>query len=372
MKIIQLIQKPQRRGAEIFAAQLSESLRHRGHEVILVSIFEGSGELPFYGKFVRLNLSQKKRFYDLKGWKAFSEVLRSFQPDLIQANAADTLKFAVFSIKCFGWNTPIVYRNANQMGDFIKNPVHKKFNKWLLHSVQYVISVSDSCALDLKDFFSYTPELSSIIPIGIDLISIDKAVGKTPEILSGKKFILQIGSWVPEKDPLGMIRIFEKLIADLPDLHLVFMGSGPMEKAMIERIEAIDLGHRIHLLPNQQNIFPILALAKALVMPSKIEGLPGVILEGMYCQVPVIAYQVGGIGELLQKGKTGFPVPKKDESGFVQAIKEVLTQDPIALAQILHQAKILVEQDYSVQKVTHRFEHFYQEIVDNHKDRRSK
>jgi hypothetical protein len=48
--LFQIIQKPQNRGAEIFAAQLSEHLEKLGHTVILISLFEGVSELPFSGK----------------------------------------------------------------------------------------------------------------------------------------------------------------------------------------------------------------------------------------------------------------------------------------------------------------------------------
>lgn len=60
MRIVQLITRPQRRGAEIFAIQLAESLLKMGHKVIVVSLLEGEGEIQYSGKWMALDLKGKK------------------------------------------------------------------------------------------------------------------------------------------------------------------------------------------------------------------------------------------------------------------------------------------------------------------------
>jgi hypothetical protein len=111
MKILQLIQRPQFRGAELFATQLGNGLINRGHECLLVTLFEGDADLPFTGRLIKLDRPGKKRFFDWDGWKALARIVAEEKPDLIQANAGDTLKFAVFSKLFFGWSTPVVFRN---------------------------------------------------------------------------------------------------------------------------------------------------------------------------------------------------------------------------------------------------------------------
>ena len=148
LKIIQLLQKPQLRGAEIFACQLSEHLRKQGHEVVLVSIFKGDADLPFYGKMIHLGRPLSRRFYDRKAWRELNGIIQQFDPDIIQANAADTLKFAVSSKMMYRWNVPIVFRNANKMGDFIDSKVKWYLNKFYLSKVRQVISVSQEYILD--------------------------------------------------------------------------------------------------------------------------------------------------------------------------------------------------------------------------------
>lgn len=363
MRIIQLITRQQRRGAEIFACQLASALQAKGHEVQVISLFDGNGNLPFYGEIKNLQADPKKRFYDLKSWKKLSELILNFKPDIIQANTSETLKFAVLSQMIFGWKSRIVYRNANQISGFLNNGLQKKWNKFMLNRVAGIASVSEASANDLIQTFQLKGKPIRVIPIGIDSGDIDEKLKEDAHIPLPDSFLIQIGGWVPEKDPLGMIGIFENLSVILPDLHLVFMGSGRLEKEMIPRIEANDLGTRIHLIPNQQNIFPILAKAEALVMPSKIEGLPAVILEALYSKIPVIAFGVGGIEEVLQTGKTGWLVPAGSSNAFGQAVQECLSLPNQEWLKITGDAKKLVEEKFQIAEIAEEFEGFYKGLL---------
>jgi glycosyltransferase involved in cell wall biosynthesis len=358
MRIIQLIQKPQRRGAEIFAAQLGEKLRSLGHEVTLVSIFKGGDELSFNGKWIKLNRPISIRFFDLMGWKQFAEVVKDLQPHVIQANAADTLKFSVFSKIIFGWEEPIIYRNANQMGDFIKGSLHRRFNQLLINRVTKVISVSEASRRDLHETFNFPPKQSIHIPIAIDTDAIDAALSEQVAVELPKNFIIQIGSLVSEKDPIGMLRMFQDMAKFHPNLHLVFLGSGKELSRLQAEINLSNLDQTVHIIPPQTNIFPILSKSKALVMPSKIEGLPGVILEAMYCHIPVISYDVGGISEAINS-TTGWLIPSGDTDKFKEAVVKVLNSDQNHL---LAHASVYIKNNYSIASVTKRFECFYENL----------
>jgi glycosyltransferase involved in cell wall biosynthesis len=319
LKLIQLIQKPQRRGAEIFAAQLSEQLRLSGQEVLLVSIFEGNSGLPFTGELIKLNRPISNRFFDFKAWSDFAKIVKRFNPEVIQANAADTLKFSVFSKIFFGWKTPIIYRNANQMGDFIRNGFHRSFNQWLLNDEKSDLALPEN-------------------------------------------YLLQIGGLVPEKDSLGMLYIFLLIYEKYPNLNLVFLGDGPLESDLLNKIKEYSLEDSVQLIPSQRNIFPILSHAKAVVMPSKIEGLPGVILESMYCRVPVIAYSVGGISEVLTD-QSGWLIPAGDQKAFAEAIDQVLQLPEKEKNQITERAFQLVSTDFTIEKIAKQFEGFYSGVI---------
>ena len=364
MRIIQLIQRPQRRGAEIFAVQLAEELILRGHEVLVVGIFPGPGGLAFTGQMITLDRPSARRLYDIKGWRALARLIRKWKPELIQANAADTLKFATLSKKIFKWKCSIIYRNANQMGDFIRGNFHRMFNQFLLNSIDSVVSVSNASRVDFHQKFKFPEIHAVVIPIGIDPEKIELELKETRNSKTFHfPYLIQIGGWVPEKDPLAMIEMFKRISLSNPTLNLVFMGSGVLEMQMRERIKSLGLDQVVHLIPNQTHVFKYLQHAQALVMPSRIEGLPGVILEAMYSKVPVVAFGVGGIPEVLVSGKTGFCVNPGDSMGFEKSILQLLDLSANQKKNLLDAAHSLVVDSYSLTKIAARFEDIYRERV---------
>ena len=80
----------------------------------------------------------------------------------------------------------------------------------------------------------------------------------------------------------------------------------------------------VELLGRRDDIPELLAAADALVLPSKSEGLPLVVMEAMASSTPVIATEVGGVPELLEHGVTAMLVPPEDEIILRATISDLL------------------------------------------------
>lgn len=358
MRIVQVITRPQRRGAEIFAAQLSEELLKLGHQVTLISLFKSDQALDFVGEQVNLNLDFKGKI-DIQGFKKLAQKLREFNPEVVQANASETLRMCVGARWFYKGHYHLIYRNANQIGGFLKGSLRRIWNKFLMSQVDVVISVSESTRSDFIKSVGLKKKVV-VLPIGIDPEKINQSLSLDYPPISAP-YLIQIGSLVQEKDPLGMIDMFTKL--QIPDLKLIFLGSGPLESSLREKVLRLGLTSQVILVPNQTNIFPYLAHALALVMPSKVEGLPGVILEAMYCKVPVIAYGVGGIPEVLINQKTGWCIPAGNSKLFQQAISALQGLEPNDNAQLLANAHHLTLQKFTITQISNQFEVLYQTLA---------
>lgn len=361
MRIINLIQKPQLRGAEIFACQLSNHLFQRGNDVIIVSIFKGDAVLPFKGKQLHLERSIEKRFFDVSGWKEFNNIVHEFKPDIIQANAADTLKFAVSSKIIFKWKASIIFRNANKMGDFINSHLKLNLNKFYLSKVDYVISVSNECEKDLIKTFNYPKQKIRTIEIGVE----ENPIGKIPddliEIFNKGPVITHIGGFVPEKNHEELLEIFIHTKKHKPNLQLVLLGKGKLQPKIKEKVKKVGFQESIHFLGYRNDVLDILNYSTVFVLPSLIEGLPGVILEAMYAKTPVIAYNVGGIGEIVTS-KTGWLIEKNDQTGFENALLNVLNHPDSAKSKVL-EAKKMITENFQNDIISERFFQCYNSIL---------
>lgn len=362
MKIIQLIQKPQLRGAEIFACQLSDHLIMQGNEVIVVSIFIGDAVLPFSGEIIHLNRPLSKRFVDLKGWKNFNKLIENFHPDIIQANAADTLKFAVSSKIIHGWKTPIVFRNANKMGDFINTQLKYYLNKFYLSKVAFVISVSKECEKDLIKTFSFPLNKIKTVEIGVEDKEIESIPDDLQEIWRKGPVLAHIGGFVQEKNHKELINIFQSILRKFPNAQLLLMGKGKLEARIKGKVNELGICNNVHFLGYRNDVLNILYHSDVFVLPSLIEGLPAVILEAMYCSTPVVAYNVGGISEVVISKKTGWLIEKNDVQAFENALLSIFHHDE-NISSIIIEAKRMVTDSFSNNKITDRFLKCYNDII---------
>ena len=355
MKILHLVQKPQLRGAEMFASQLGNHLMSLGHEVILVFVFPGKAELPFKGRSFQLGGNASRRMFDLSAWKKLAALIASEQPDIIQANAGDTLKYAVSSKLVFRWKQPVVFRNASTISLYIKSKAARLLHGLYFRHADKVISVSDTSA---SDFINLYPSLKSkviTIPIGIEEIqpTINAKTSKPPYK------IIHVGGFSFEKNHTGLISIFGKLIAKGVDAHLELVGDGALMAAVRAQVAAAGLTPRVTFHGYRNNAMELIAAADVLLLPSIIEGLPGVILEAFYCKIPVVAYNVGGIREIVRNKETGYLVEKHDEDAFVAAINEALNPNDT----LTGNAWKLVKSNYTNIGIARKFAACYQQLI---------
>jgi glycosyltransferase involved in cell wall biosynthesis len=104
----------------------------------------------------------------------------------------------------------------------------------------------------------------------------------------------------------------------------VLLGSGSMESELRRRATAMGLGDRVAFLGAVPDAMAYLPQADVLALPSRHEGMPMVVLEAAACLVPVVAFDVGGIPELLGDGRAARRVPPGDVRAFRRALDEVL------------------------------------------------
>ena len=364
MRILQIIQKKQLRGAEVFACQLSNNLKALGHDVKVVALLDGDALLPFYDEVEVVGINLKSRFFDYNGWKALAKIIKEYKPDIVQANAGDTLKYASFSKKIFGWNAKLVFRNANKMGDFIDATWKKQFNKWLLKEVDYVASVSEECKLDFIDVFTWPAENISTLPIGVEAanLAIHNPLHER-QWESRYPVLLSVAGFVPEKNHAALVDIFCEIKSQYQNAALVLIGEGKLQQQILEKCKVIGIADDVWFAGKRNDVAAFMQHCSALLMPSLIEGLPGVILEAFANDLPVVAYNVGGIPEVIIDGKTGYLVAKNNEPEFVIKVNTLLSLPKDQLFAIKQNARALTLTTYNNHTIASKFEDAYKSLI---------
>jgi L-malate glycosyltransferase len=137
-----------------------------------------------------------------------------------------------------------------------------------------------------------------------------------------------LGSLTPEKDHSTLIAAAARLVRDLPNLHWVIVGEGPLEQSLHDAIAQAGLTRQVHLVGQLEDPHRALASADVFVLSSIHEGLGSSILAAMARGIPVVATRVGGVVDLLGSGG-GLMVNAGRPAELAEAVRRVLGEPDV-------------------------------------------
>lgn len=138
-----------------------------------------------------------------------------------------------------------------------------------------------------------------------------------------------VGRLVPDKDPVGFIAAARRVVDVLPHTRFLLVGDGPLRTQVENAIASYGLGPHVILTGYRSDIPELLATMDVVVLTSRWEGMPLVILEAMASARPVIAPALPGLDEVISDGVTGRLVAPGVPGAAADAIVALL-RDPAA------------------------------------------
>jgi glycosyltransferase involved in cell wall biosynthesis len=374
MKILQLVQQPQRRGAEIFTYQLSSHLLELGHQVKIVYLYPGPPEnvLSLRNEDVIVGSDPLHFSETIPGWNpkmvfAFDKILKNFQPEVVQLNGARTVKYGAllrFLNPSSRW--ALVYRNIGDPLVWQKGRLKREFFKHFAFSkIDGMVAVNSNSFQSLKRI---SPQkLIALIPRAVDpkYFSPDISRNKirnltnTPE---DSPVLIYVGSLTPEKRVDRLIQAFCLARVTIPELHLWIVGSGPLAGELRNQVNGSEFASWIHFLGPQENVASYVNASDLLLLTSDTEGIPGVVLEAGLLEVPSIATNVGGVSECIANQQTGILIQSKEPIEIKDAIVELIHNEGKRL-QMGRNAKEWILSNFSIKKIAEEYLEFYSEVI---------
>ena len=127
----------------------------------------------------------------------------------------------------------------------------------------------------------------------------------------------------------AMVDAMATLMADRPNLHLVFVGSGnPVFEQTKARVAELGLEQRIHLLGTRRDVPNLLAGCDLFALATEQEASGTVYVEAQASGLPVVGTDVGGVSEMFVDGETGILVPPRDGPALTEALRRLI-DDPV-------------------------------------------
>lgn len=168
-----------------------------------------------------------------------------------------------------------------------------------------------------------------------------------------------VGRLSHEKGPDLFLDALIPLCQRYPQAHAVMLGEGPERDVLQARIEAAGLAGRITLPGFQRDMRPWMTRLDALVISSRTEGTPMILLEAMQDGVPVVAFGVGGIPDVIEHGRSGLlaaPLAVDELGEHLRALLE----DPAQAAELVASARQTQREHYHLPTLAQRWAQVYQ------------
>ena len=231
-----------------------------------------------------------------------------------------------------------------------------------------------ACSQDLADRaerLGARSDRMEVVPYGVDVARFRPAAAHRDGIRArvnaapGQALIVAAGRLVRKKG-------FEYLIDALPLVTserrplLVIAGAGDLDRELRARAARSGAGDRVVFLGNQtqDEVGEWFAAADVVAALSvrddsgNVDGLPNTVLEALASAAPLVATSAGGIGDVVENGRTGVIVPERDAAALAGAIDGLLTDPGQALA-LGSAGRALVESRFGWRRVAERLSAAY-------------
>lgn len=375
MKILHLVQQPQRRGAEVFAYDLTSQLLRLGHDVSTVYLYPAAGaqqlELRTADVVVGSNpRHMTERFPGVNPSlvRQLRRIIEEFDPDIVQANGARTLKYGsvLHRLHPFG----LVYRSIGDPAVWVRGRAKKAFyRRIVMPQVDGIAAVSVNTLQSLSRLYDLEGKAVAQIPRGIDPLRLAPRFERTQmrsTLRSGNSdpIVVFVGSLTSEKRPDRLGRVFAEVADAVPDAQLWVVGDGPGRAPLEEQLTSSCLDNRARFIGRTDDVGSYLAAADVLVLTSDTEGLPGVVLEAAALGVPAVSTDVGGVRDAIAHETTGLLADVADEHGLANSLVLLLTnaavRDRLGLA-----AQRQFRDSFDIAHVADRYVDLYSEVIES-------
>ncbi len=192
-----------------------------------------------------------------------------------------------------------------------------------------IITVSNHTKNALIQNYNVKPERINVLYNAVDSEYVDS-------ITIYKKYensIIFVGRLAPHKHVDDLIKTINILKKDIPSIKLRIIGNGIEKDKLIKLTNDLKLNNYVEFLGNLNDNEVISEMKKSniLVLPSTREGFGMVLVEANACNIPVIAYESGGVVEVIENNKNGFLIEPRNINELASKIEFLLKNKDIAL-----------------------------------------
>jgi glycosyltransferase involved in cell wall biosynthesis len=342
MRILHLVTRSQRRGAELVAVELARGLDALGHtnQVRALGLgFDGGEDVDLPPLTRRVDGGLRALWV---GARALRRQLRREPVDIVMAHGGRAVEAAVL-VRRRG-RPIVVWQRILGFPPSIWRPVSRWRWRAVVHRIDAAVALTPDLGDELRRLGFDGPIWA--IPNFRDpepFVAVDRALaGRHLRVELGVGadvgLIGLVGHLIEQKRPDRALDTLERIHALGEPAHLVVAGDGPLRSAFEQDVVRRGLEATVHVLGPRDDIAHLLAAIDVLILTSDSEGLPGVLIEAQMAGCPIVTVPVGGVRDLVDDGETGVVIEEIDPAELAARVVELL-RDPLLRGRLGERAR---------------------------------
>lgn len=304
-----------------------------------VSIYVELSRGVHYSMNNKINIVEENRQYKSYLLRHFLEIfqmrkrIKELDPDLVISFQTNQNALAVLGTR--GRHVPVI---ISERGDpYLHNNVFERMKRWIIsHAEGGVFQTQRARARYGKRLQKRSVVIHN--PNTVKALNPPAWVDRRDEIA----FVARFDVFQKRQDL--MVKAFEIVAKQIPEIKLVFYGDGVEQKQIMRLVDELGLNDRVVFKGLVKNIPDAIRDSKVFVLASDYEGLPNALIEAMACGLPCVSTDCspGGARELIQDGENGVIVPCGDIKGLADRIIFML-KNPEEAERMGHEAQKIVD-----------------------------
>lgn len=311
----------------LLAKDLSNFLKEKGHEVLIVgnkNIVEEEIDVDYEYLW-----REGKINGDLGYAKRLADIIKLYKPDVIHAFMRPMSTNLALSTFFHRGNSTLYLGSVHNTDNHMKKSKfyhlpYRFFLKSLLERLDFMTGPSKAVIDDIKKAFFLSDSKCRVLPNFIDYSKINRFADEKIEDDIPDNYLLNIGRLENQKNQIGLLRIFRKVLDRFPDEYLVIIGEGSLKEELKKVIKDLSLEKNVFLLGYRENPWKYYKRAKMFLLTSIFEGFGLVLIESLYFKVPIVSFDIPSSVEITENGKYGLIAKSYDEDDFVQKVVSLL------------------------------------------------
>jgi glycosyltransferase involved in cell wall biosynthesis len=293
----------------------------------------------------------------------FHSIVREFRPDIVHVHYPIAQCFPVVGVSWFPhrWKLVVTAHGSDIRVAPFQEPVIRAWQHRLFGRADAIAAVSQALLDDAAQLYDNFRAKARVVHNGVGPEWFQLPIA--PD--RGKDYVLYVGRLHPVKGVDILVNAWKIVASAVANTELWIVGDGPEHQNLLAMANELGIASRMRFLGSkkQEDLPPLYRDARAVVLPSRREGMPIGLLEAGACGAICICTRIPGIPEIIEDGVNGYLVEPESPVELANALVRFLGVPPDSSDSMRRAARENILRSFSEERMVSTYLGLFQSLL---------